>query len=182
MAPRIICAWSNLRHARWLPWHGVEFSRALSRAVRTETGGLGLELHVKSSSTARMRPAVYLVALFFIAVGVWGLASPESLMAFRQQHASTSDAYVIVVLRTAMMIVLFLFAPASRAPWALRTLAAISCLQILALPVLGLEGARGLQEWEATRTPLLRVGALIALACGSFLVFAATKRSRQAAN
>ena len=121
-----------------------------------------------------MRTAVLLIGLFFVVVGIVGLVSPDSLMTIRQQYVSTVVLYAAVAVRLAIGLVLILFAPTSRAPKTLRALGAISCMQGLAPAFIGIDGVRALQEWEAMQTALLRAGALVALAVGGFLVFAAT--------
>jgi hypothetical protein len=72
-----------------------------------------------------------------------------------------------------MGLVVFLCAPASRAPKTLRVLGAVMCMQALAATLLGPDRARGVLEWETMQgNALLRVGAAVALAIGCFLAFA----------
>jgi hypothetical protein len=78
--------------------------------------------------------------------------------------------------RVVFGFLLILSASASRTPKTLRTLGLLICLQGLVqgagAPFVGIDRARAILEWEAVHTGLLRVGALIALATGSFVAFA----------
>ena len=79
-----------------------------------------------------------------------------------------------------MGLVVILCAPASRAPKTLRALGAVMCMQALSATLLGPEHARAILEWETMHATLLRVGAVVALAAGVFIVFAvATGRRRE---
>jgi hypothetical protein len=120
-----------------------------------------------------MRTAVFLIALSFIIIGITGLVSPAGLIAIRHQIAD-AGLYAAIAVRVAIGLVLILFAPASRAPKTLRVLGAISCVQGLTALV-GLERVRAIQDLEAVHTTLLRAGAVVAVATGGFLAFAATE-------
>jgi hypothetical protein len=125
-----------------------------------------------------MRIAVWLVALFTIAVGVLGLVSPDTGTAIRRQYfAPAAGIYAAGILRLAMGLVVILGAPASRAPKTLRALGAVMCMQALSAVLLGPDRARAVLEWEAIHTALLRVGAAIALVAGGFVAFAVTTPS-----
>ena len=118
--------------------------------------------------------AALLVALFTIVVGVAGLVSPDSVTAVRRSYFATPvGLYAAAALRVAMGLAVILCAPASRAPKTLRALGAVMCMQGLAATLLGPDRARATLEWETMQgTALLRVGAAVALAAGSFMAFA----------
>jgi hypothetical protein len=121
-----------------------------------------------------MRPAAWLVAIFTIIVGIVGLIDPDSVTTVRRLYFATPVAlYAAGAVRVAMGLVVFLSAPASRAPKTLRALGAVMCMQALTATLLGPDRARAVLEWETLQgTALLRVGAAVALAVGCFLVFA----------
>jgi hypothetical protein len=127
-----------------------------------------------------VRIAALLVALTMITVGILGLVWPDSLMTLRRDYlATTVGLYAGGLARLTMGIVLILFAPASRAPKALRVLGAVICLQGLASALapqfVGVDRARAVVDYEATwATALLRIGAVVALAAGGFIGFVAT--------
>ena len=123
-----------------------------------------------------MRIAALLFAFFTVLAGIVGLVSPDSVTTVRRLYFATpAGLYAAGAVRVAMGLVLILCAPASRAPRTLRALGAVVCLQGLAATLLGPDRARGILEWEAMHTALLRVGAVVALAAGGFIAFAVTK-------
>jgi len=124
-----------------------------------------------------MRIAALLVALFTIAFSLLGIVSPESGMTLRRIYYATSgEFHAAGVVRVAMGLVLILAAASSRWPKIMRVLGAVVCLQGLSATLLGLERAREILEWEGMHTALLRAGALVALAAGSFIAVAVIKR------
>ena len=129
-----------------------------------------------------MRIAALLVAVFTIAVGVVGLVSPEGGTTLRRQYFATSlGIYAAGILRLAMGLVVILAAPTSRAPRTLRSIGTLMCMQALSMTILGPERARAVLEWETIEgTALLRVGAAVALAAGTFMAFALRSPHRSA--
>jgi hypothetical protein len=124
-----------------------------------------------------MRIAALPIALLSIVVGILGIASPQGVMAIRQLYFATPGlAYTVVAVRSAMGFGLILAASRSRWPRSLRALGVVVCLQGLSATFLGLDRARAVMEWEGMQGPaILRAGAAVALASGSFIVFAVTK-------
>ncbi len=124
-----------------------------------------------------VRVAALLVALFTVGVGVVGVVSPDSLTAARRQYFATpAGLNTAGTVRLAMGLVVILGATASRAPKTLRLLGALMCMQGLSATLLGPEHARAVLEWETMRPALLRLGAIVALVCGVFMMFAVTGR------
>ena len=123
-----------------------------------------------------MRFAALLVAVFTIVVGIAGLVSPDSVTTVRRLYFATPvSLYSAAAVRVGMGLVLILSAPASRTPKTLRALGAVVCMQGFTAALLGPDHARAVLEWETMQgTALLRVGAAIALAAGSFIAFAVT--------
>jgi hypothetical protein len=129
-----------------------------------------------------MRRAALLVALFTVSVGVVGLVAPASVTAVRRMYFATPTAlYTAGAVRLAMGLVVILGAKASRAPKTLRLLGGLMCMQGLSAALLGRQHAQTVLEWETMRPALLRAGAIVALACGVFMVFALTTGRRPAA-
>ena len=125
-----------------------------------------------------MRIAALPIALLSIVVGIVGIASPQGAMAIRRLYFATPGlAYTVVAVRSAMGLGLILAASRSRRPRSLRALGVVVCLQGLSATFLGLDRARAVMEWEGMQgSALLRVGAAVALASGSFIVFAVKQR------
>jgi hypothetical protein len=121
-----------------------------------------------------MRMAALPIVLLSIVVGIAGIACPEGGMTIRRWYFATpAPFHAVVAFRTAMGIGLILAASSSRWPRALRVLGGVACLQGLSATLLGLDRARAVMEWEGMQgSALLRAGAAVALASGTFIVFA----------
>ncbi|MFL5618063.1 MAG: hypothetical protein ACJ79A_06690 [Gemmatimonadaceae bacterium] len=118
-----------------------------------------------------------LVALVTIAIGMVGIAYPDSVTTLRRSYFATPGRlYAAGALRLAMGLVLILAASVARWPRMLRVFGALMCLQALSATLMGAERAREVLEWETMHTALLRVGAIIALASGGLIAFAVTRR------
>jgi hypothetical protein len=122
-----------------------------------------------------MRIVVLVIALAIIVMGVVGAIAPDTLMAMRREYLTTVP-YVVGAIRVTLGLLLILVAPASRMPKTIRVLGVLVCAQgltqIIGMPFVGLDSARAILEWEAMHPALLRVGALMALATGAFIVYA----------
>jgi len=134
-----------------------------------------------------MRIAILLIAVLIITLGVFGLISPDTVMALRREYVVNAyGMYVVAAVRLVLGVLLIRFAPASRAPKMLRVLGILVCLQALVQTVaatfIPLDRARAVLEWEGSHPGLLRVGALIALAIGAFLAFAVTTTPNRRTN
>ena len=129
-----------------------------------------------------MRIAVFSIALVIIAMGVVGLVAPEMGVALRHEYVATLP-YAVGAIRVATGLLLILVAPASRMPKAIRVLGVLVCaqgfIQIVGMPFVGLDRARGILDWEAMHPALLRLGALVALATGGFIAYAVRRQSRR---
>ena len=121
-----------------------------------------------------IRIAALPIALLSIVVGMAGIASPDGGMMLRRMYFATPGLfYAGVIVRSAMGLGLILAAPSARWPLALRALGAVVCLQGLSATLLGPDHARAIMEWEGMQgSALLRAGAAVAFACGSFILFA----------
>jgi len=122
-----------------------------------------------------------LIALFTIAVGIVGIAYPDSMTTLRRSYfASPGRLYVAGTIRITMGLVLILAASDTRWPLMLRVFGVMMCLQGLSATLMGAEHARVILEWESVHTALLRVGAIVALVTGGLVAFAVTKRTSTA--
>jgi len=123
-----------------------------------------------------MRVAVLVVALFAITIGVVGIVSPDGLTTARRRLLDTPGVlYITGSIRVAMGVVLFLFAPRSRAPKILRLLGVIMALQGIVPQFIGIDRAHVILEQEVMLgVAALRAGAVVALATGCFIAFVVT--------
>ena len=127
-----------------------------------------------------MRAASWVVAIFAITIGVMGIVSPDGLTTARRHLLDTPGAFYIAgSIHVAMGLVLFLFAPRSKAPKILRVLGAIMALQGIVPQFLGIDHAHMILEQEVMLgVAALRIGAVVALATGCFIAFVITPRPR----
>jgi hypothetical protein len=128
-----------------------------------------------------MRIVVLFVAVLVIAVGVVGMIAPNSLTEVRRAYVVTSwGLYGMGAVRVLIGLLLILSASISRTPKTLRALGVLVCLEGLiqgvGSPFIGIDRTRAILEWEAAHTGLLRIGALLAVAAGGFVVFSLTHR------
>ena len=125
-----------------------------------------------------MRWGAWFVAVFIIVVGIVGLIAPDTLTNVRRLYfATAAGLYAASMVRVAMGLVVMICAPAARAPRTLWALGAVMCLQGLSAALLGPDRARAVLEWETMQgTAILRAGAGVAIASGSFLAFAVSGR------
>jgi hypothetical protein len=126
-----------------------------------------------------MRVAALLVALFTIIIGVVGIVSPDGLTAVRRHLLDRPGVvlYVAGPIRVAMGLVLIAFAPRSKTPRILRVMGIIMALQGIAPQFIGIDRERMILEQEVMLGhAALRIGALVALASGCFMVFAVSPR------
>jgi sugar phosphate permease len=128
-----------------------------------------------------MRIVVLFVAVLLMAVGVVGMIAPDTLTEVRRTYVATPfGLYAMGAVRVVIGCLLILSASTSRTPKTLRALGVLVCLQGLVqgvgAPFVGIDRARTILEWEGAHRGLLRAGALIALATGSFVAFTVTSR------
>jgi hypothetical protein len=126
-----------------------------------------------------MRVAALVVALFTVAIGVFGIVAPDSLTMARR-HLLDSPGVVLYVagpVRVAMGLVLIVFAPKSRTPWALRVIGLVMALQGIVPQFIGIDRERMILEREVMLgDAVLRTGAVVALVSGCFIGFVVTPR------
>ena len=127
-----------------------------------------------------MRVAALPIALLSIAVGIGGIASPESGTPIRRMYYATPGLfYAAAAVRFAMGVGLIVAAASARWPKMLRALGAVVCVQPMIAALLGLDQARAVMEWEGMQGPaVLRAGAAGALAAGCFIVFAIAREKK----
>ena len=118
-----------------------------------------------------MKSLAFLVALFVTVVGLTGVIAPDRLITIGRQLITPTGLYVIGALRVAIGLVLYLAAPASRAPRTLRVLGAIIIIAGLTTPLFGVERSRAILDWESHGTRFIRLGAALAIVLGAFLAF-----------
>jgi hypothetical protein len=121
------------------------------------------------------------MAFFVMIVGLTGVFAPVRLLNVARYAVTPLGLYAIAALRIGIGLVLMVVAPSSRAPKTMRALGAVVFIAGLATPFFGVERARAILAWEASRgTAPLRVGAGLGFAIGSFMAFAVATGRRPA--
>jgi len=128
-----------------------------------------------------MRFLALLVAFLIVVVGLAGVFAPDRLITVGRSVVTPVGLYAIAALRIGIGLVLMVVAPVSRAPKTLRAFGAVVFIAGLVTPLFGVERTRAIVDWEATQgTALVRVGAGLAVAIGSFIAFAVAAGRRPA--
>jgi hypothetical protein len=120
-----------------------------------------------------MATLVTLVALFMLGLGLYGLIAPRRLAGFVALWRSERGLWTAAGVRILFGIALWLAAPASKAPLALRVLAVVTLAAGSALPFLGLARFTAVLDWWLER-PVAWQRAWLGLAAGlgAFLLWA----------
>jgi hypothetical protein len=124
-----------------------------------------------------MRFLAVLVGFFVMVVGVAGIAAPSALLRAAEYATTPIGLYAVAALRVGLGLVLIRVAPTSRTPQLLRVLGAIAVGAGVLTALVGVDRARAMLAWETAQgTTLIRLGALIALVFGGFIVSAVSGR------
>jgi hypothetical protein len=120
-----------------------------------------------------------IIGLLVMLVGLTGVVWPQGLVQIAHYSLSPVGLYVAAILRFAIGVVLFLAAPASRAPKALRIIGVIACLAGIATALLGVDRAQHfLDWWSHNEFPFVRGAAMFAVVVGGFIGYANAPRRR----
>ena len=120
-----------------------------------------------------MSPVVVIVGLFLATLGAVGLVAPERLIVFVRSWQTPTGLYAAAGLRFVLGVALYLAAPDSKAPDALRVLGVFVVVAGLATPWLGLARFRGLLDWWSARGPsFIRAWSLFVVAFALLLIYA----------
>ena len=124
-----------------------------------------------------MKFLTVLIGVFVAIVGVVGVAAPSTLLRAAEYVTTPAGLYAAAALRIGIGIVFINVAPTSRSPKLIRALGIFVVAAGVITALVGVDRARAMLAWEiAQGTILIRLGALLALAFGSFIVFAVTGR------
>ena len=108
-----------------------------------------------------------------ILLGLTGIFWPEGLVGVGQYSFTPVGLYVVAIIRVAIGLVLFLAAPASRAPRTLRILGVIVCVAAVAVASLSIQRTQELMNWwTAHGLGFVRMAAAVVVAVGSFIAYA----------
>jgi hypothetical protein len=125
-----------------------------------------------------MKWLAIVLSLVVTLFGAIGVVSPESLLGVARHFETTSGLLAAAALRVALGAALFVAAPESRQPGAIRALGAFVFLAGLVTPFFGTERVRVVLDWWAAQGPLfMRAVAGVPLGLGSLLLWALLPKS-----
>jgi hypothetical protein len=117
------------------------------------------------------------IGALMILLGLTGIFWPEGLVGVGQYSFTSVGLYVVAIIRVVIGLVLFLAAPASRAPKTLRILGVIVCVAGVAVASLSVQRAQELMDWWTTHgLGFVRVAAVIVVAVGGFIAYVTAPR------
>ena len=120
-----------------------------------------------------MRFVAVLIGVFVMVVGLIGVAAPSVLLGAADYATTPIGLYAAAAARIGIGIVLVLVAPTTRAPKLIRALGAIAVAAGVFTAFVGIDRARAMLAWETAQgTTLIRLGALLPLVVGGFIVYA----------
>jgi hypothetical protein len=116
----------------------------------------------------------------FVAIlGAIGIVWPTTLLGIARFFGTASGLYAAAALRIVFGAALFMAAPGSRAPRALRVVGVLIFVGGLITPLIGLERARAILDWwSAQSSVFVRAWAGFALAVGSGLLWTLLPKPR----
>jgi hypothetical protein len=121
------------------------------------------------------------LGLSIAALGVLGIAWPESLAGILRQFQSAGGLFLGASFRVALGISLLLSASASRNPETLRVLGVVFLVGGLAMPFIGLEFFRSaIDSFLSLGHGAAAIWGVVALALGLFVAYSVAPRSRAA--
>ena len=120
------------------------------------------------------------VGFIILVQGLLGLSLPDPFVGLVGSFQAPPVLYIAGVLRMAFGAILFLAAPHSRMPIALRVLGTILFVGGLLTPVIGIAFADSiLAWWKAGGPAIVRMWAAVAFLLGGFIIYALQPRKPQ---
>jgi hypothetical protein len=127
-----------------------------------------------------MKTIAFLLSLIVAAMGFLGIASPGMLISVVRRFASPAGVYAAAVIRLIMGLALYLSAPVSRIPHAVRTLGDITLAAGAITPFFGPDRFRAVLAWWSAQGPVfIRAWSLAAVALGLFAAWSLAPADRR---
>jgi hypothetical protein len=124
-----------------------------------------------------MKTLAFAIAVLMICLGLTGLAWPEGLVRIGHYSFTQMGLYAVAIIRIAIGLVLFLAAPASRAPKTLRVIGVLVCVAGVATALITIERAQALMDWWSGHgVGFIRIAAVLVVGIGSFIAYATAPR------
>lgn len=124
-----------------------------------------------------MNLIVVIVGYLIVLTGLWGIASPHSLIGLVVAWASTARFYFTVIIRIVLGAIFIFAAPRCRIPWLIYAIGILTLLAGVTLFFLGASRVDEIVNWFATRSDLcIRLTYVVTTLFGVLLVYAGSKR------
>jgi len=126
-----------------------------------------------------MRIVAFTISTTVAVLGGLGIVAPTALLSVADVFLTSQGLWLAAALRIVLGSALVLAASGSRFPRALRVIGVVIVVAGIATPLIGVERARAIVEWETARGPAaMRIPAAFAFAMGLFLAYATAPRRR----
>ncbi|MDP2471373.1 MAG: hypothetical protein Q8W45_01760 [Candidatus Palauibacterales bacterium] len=113
--------------------------------------------------------------------GGWVIVQPDGLVDLAEVFLRPERLWLVVAIRLAVGVFMWIAAPVSRMPRTLRALGALIFVSGVAIPIVGLGSIQAIAEWGAGLRPIaLRIAGLITVGFGGFIVWSLWPRRREA--
>ncbi len=120
-----------------------------------------------------MRPLAVVVALAIVALGLIGVAAPDTLLDISRHLVTRPGLYAVAAFRVAYGALLIAIARGSRMPRTVRVVGIIVVIAGLLTPLFGVDRAHAYIGWLASQGPaIVRLVGCAAAAFGLLLVYA----------
>ncbi|MFY9167554.1 conserved membrane hypothetical protein [anaerobic digester metagenome] len=127
-----------------------------------------------------MKTIAFLLSLFVTATGLLGFISPGMLISMVRRFAGPLGVYAAAGIRLIMGLALYLSAPVSRIPHAVRALGDITLAAGAVTPFFGPERFRAALAWWSAQGPAyIRAWSLVAVAIGLFTAWSLAPAGRK---
>lgn len=124
-----------------------------------------------------MNVIVVIVGWLVILTGLWGIASPHSLIDMVLAWSSSTRFYFTVITRVVLGVIFIFAAPRCRVPWVIYVIGILTLLAGVALFFLGASRVDEIVNWFAARSDLcIRLAYVVTTLFGVLLVYAGSKR------
>jgi len=128
-----------------------------------------------------MKQLALVLSVVVATIGAIGVMSPEALLGVARYFETPAGLYVAAGLRIVLGIALFVAAPTSRMPGAIRVVGSFVFVAGIVTPFFGTDRLRAVIDWWFSQGGLVvRTAPAFALAFGGFLIWALLPKSNAA--
>ena len=125
---------------------------------------------------------VIIMGLAVAGLGLIGLVAPSLLLDFGRSLLTESGLYAIAAVRVVIGLLLVFAARNSRMPQTLRVIGSVIIIAGVLTPLFGVTRSAAMFNWLSLQgATFVRVIAVVAIAIGTFVVYAIAPRRRSAA-